>query len=61
MAQRTVNNNFARKNGKLKFMRIHDKTKTVPKMESQFDAQGSYTGVDCFDKYEKPVQDADDL
>jgi hypothetical protein len=28
---------------------------------SNFDAQGSYTGVDAFDKYEKPVQDADDL
>ena len=29
--------------------------------KSNFDAQGSYTGVDAFDKYEKPVQDADDL
>ena len=29
--------------------------------ESNFDTQGSYTGVDAFDKYEKPVQDADDL
>ena len=26
-----------------------------------FDPQGSYTGVNTFDKYEKPVQDADDL
>ena len=30
-------------------------------MKSQFDAQGSYTGTDYFDEYEKPVQDADDL
>ena len=29
--------------------------------ESDFDVQGSYTGVDAYDKYEKPVQDADDL
>ena len=28
---------------------------------SDFDLNGSYTGVDAFDKYEKPVQDADDL
>lgn len=28
---------------------------------SNFDTQGSYTGVSSFDKYEKPVQDADDL
>lgn len=28
---------------------------------SSFDAQGSYTGVDKYDKYSKPVQDADDL
>lgn len=28
---------------------------------SNFDTQGSYTGVNAFDKYEKPVQDADDL
>lgn len=26
-----------------------------------FDPQGSYTGVNIYDKYEKPVQDADDL
>ncbi len=31
------------------------------KMKSNFDSQGSYTGVDAYDKYEKPVQDADDL
>ena len=29
--------------------------------ESNFDVQGSYTGVDAYDKYEKPVQDADYL
>ena len=28
---------------------------------SSFDTQGSYTGVDLDDKFEKPVQDADDL
>lgn len=28
---------------------------------SSFDVNGSYTGTDIFDKYEKPVQDADDL
>ena len=26
-----------------------------------FDPQGSYTGVNTSDKYEKPIQDADDL
>ena len=30
-------------------------------LKSNFDSQGSYTGVDAFDKYEKPIQDADDL
>ena len=30
-------------------------------MQSKFDSQGSYTGTDTFDKYDKPVQDADDL
>jgi hypothetical protein len=29
--------------------------------KSSFDSQGSYTGVDAFDKYEVPIQDADDL
>ena len=29
--------------------------------KSKFDTQGSYTGVDLDDEYEKPVQDADDL
>mgnify|MGYP004630101067 CR=1 len=33
----------------------------VCRQKSHFDTQGSYTGVDYFDKYEKPVQDADDL
>ena len=37
------------------------KTANNCKFKSNFDAQGSYTGVDAFDKYEKPVQDADDL
>ena len=31
------------------------------KLKSNFDAQGSYTGIDIYDKYEEPVQDADDL
>ncbi len=31
------------------------------KLKSKFDTQGSYTGVDLDDEYEKPVQDADDL
>ena len=37
--------------------------KTVSKvnLKSSFDAWGSYTGVDNYDKYETPVQDADDL
>ncbi len=30
-------------------------------MESSEDTLGSYTGVCTDDKYEKPVQDADDL
>ena len=29
--------------------------------KSNFDVNGSYTGTDAFDKYEIPVQDADDL
>ncbi len=32
-----------------------------PDFESNFDSQGSYTGVNSDDKYEKPIQDADDL
>ncbi len=35
--------------------------KTSAKMKSQFDVNGSYTGVDLSDKYAKPIQDADDL
>lgn len=31
------------------------------KMRSDEDSLGSYTGVSTSDKYEKPVQDADDL
>ena len=34
--------------------------KTV-NMQSKFDVFGSYTGIEFGDKYEKPVQDADDL
>ena len=30
-------------------------------MQSKFDVFGSYTGIEFDDKYEKPVQDADDL
>ena len=30
-------------------------------MKSSFDVFGSYTGTDSTDKYEKPIQDADDL
>ena len=29
--------------------------------KSSYDVFGSYTGTDLDDKYEKPVQDADDL
>jgi hypothetical protein len=32
-----------------------------PNFKSEFDALGSYTGVSNEDRYEKPVQDADDL
>ncbi len=40
--------------------------KTVNKKDnksfkSSFDVLGSYTGTDLEDKYDKPVQDADDL
>lgn len=31
------------------------------KMQSKFDALGSYTGVEFGNEHEKPVQDADDL
>lgn len=31
------------------------------KMQSSYDALGSYTGTDNENPYEKPVQDADDL
>ena len=31
------------------------------KFISNFDVQGSYTGVNAEDVYEKPIQDADDL
>ena len=33
----------------------------VNNFNSDFDTQGSYTGVNSDDKYEKPIQDADDL
>ncbi len=35
--------------------------KLKPKFKSGFDSQGSYTGVNSSDIYEKPIQDADDL
>ncbi|MBR2870907.1 MAG: hypothetical protein IKB98_06005 [Clostridia bacterium] len=37
------------------------RTANKQKFSSIFDAQGSYTGVDIYDKYDDPVQDADDL
>ena len=37
------------------------KTVSKSKFKSDFDTFGSYTGVDAFYKYDKPVQDADDL
>lgn len=37
------------------------KKKLVKSNKSNFDLFGSYTGVSVDDKYEKPVQDADDL
>lgn len=33
----------------------------VNNYKSSFDTFGSYTGTDSTDKFEKPVQDADDL
>ena len=35
--------------------------KKVSKMKSSYDVLGSYTGINPEDKYEKPIQDADDL
>ena len=35
--------------------------KKVSEMKSSYDVFGSYTGTDSTDKYEKPIQDADDL
>ena len=35
--------------------------KKFSKMKSSYDVLGSYTGTDSTDKYEKPIQDADDL
>ena len=40
----------------------NNKTKTnLSDFSDEFDVFGSYTGVDYTDKYEVPVQDADDL
>lgn len=41
----------------------HEKKKdSTDKFTSRYDPFGSYTGkVECGSKYEKPVQDADDL
>lgn len=38
-----------------------NKYKLKSKMKSKFDTQGSYTGTDIDDEFDKPVQDADDL
>ena len=48
-----------RNNNKNKSKKLKIKHKIA--QQSDFDAQGSYTGVDASDKYEKPIQDADDL
>ena len=44
-----------------KASRIANKIRSLFNQKSEYDAQGSYTGVDADNKYEKPVQDADDL
>ena len=45
-----------------KALRIANKIKGLFfNQSSDFDAQGSYTGVNPTDELEKPVQDADDL
>ena len=41
--------------------KVRIKTQRIVNNKSNFDVQGSYTGVDAYDKYEVPVQDADDL
>ena len=38
-----------------------NKKKKGSKMTSSYDVLGSYTGTNSDDKYEKPIQDADDL
>ena len=40
--------------------KLKNKKKRV-NQQSKFDTQGSYTGVDAFDRFEVPIQDADDL
>lgn len=35
--------------------------KTAADKKSEFDVQGSYTGIDLYDMFDEPVQDADDL
>lgn len=35
--------------------------KTVVDNQSEFDVLGSYTGIDLYDMFDEPVQDADDL
>jgi hypothetical protein len=40
--------------------KLKNKNKTL-EQSSKFDTQGSYTGVDAFDRFEVPIQDADDL
>ncbi len=43
-------------------MKNEKKKNCTPQFDSCYDPFGSYTGkVECGSKYEKPVQDADDL
>ncbi len=42
-------------------MKKKNKNKKVSEMKSSYDVLGSYTGTNSEDKYEKPIQDADDL
>ena len=41
--------------------RIANKKYFIFDLKSEFDAQGSYTGVNAENIYDSPVQDADDL
>lgn len=35
--------------------------KRIADNKSNFDVSGSYTGIDLYDMFDEPVQDADDL